>query len=62
MSERIEITIDAQGNSNIDATGFKGDGCKKATADVEKALGNPTGTKLKPEYNQPNQQGTTQNQ
>jgi hypothetical protein len=59
MNRTIEITIGATGEIQIDAVGFKGPDCEKATAFLEEALG-VVGQKVKkPEYHQ---QGTRTNQ
>jgi len=44
----VEITPD--GEVRIDALGFRGTACEKATAEIEKALGVPVTRKKKPEY------------
>ena len=59
MSRTIEIIIGTTGEIQIDAVGFKGPDCEKATQFLEEALG-VVGTKVKkPEYHQ---QGTRKNQ
>jgi hypothetical protein len=35
---KIVVTIDKFGQPNIDAQGYTGTACKKATAEIEKAL------------------------
>ena len=52
--KEIEVTIQADGSSNIDALGFQGKGCAEATAQIELVLGggspgNST-DKKKPEF------------
>lgn len=48
----IQVLVSPQGEVQIEATGFKGNACEQATADIEKALG-VTGKKIKkPEYYQ----------
>jgi hypothetical protein len=48
----IEVIISAAGGIQIDAVGFKGSDCEKATAYLEEALG-VVGQKVKkPEYQQ----------
>jgi len=48
----IEIIIEATGEIKIDAVGFKGPDCEKATKFLEEALG-VVGKKVKkPEYHQ----------
>lgn len=46
----IQVTISATGEVEIEALGFKGNACEKATAELEKALGTPGTRKKKPEY------------
>ena len=59
MNKTIEIIIGTSGEIQIDAVGFKGPDCEKATAFLEKALG-VVGRKVKkPEYHQ---HGTGTNQ
>ncbi len=52
MPEQVIITIGKGGETTVEAKGFKGKGCKAATEALEKAIGNTTGDKLKPEYHQ----------
>jgi hypothetical protein len=52
MNRTIEIIIGTTGEIQIDAVGFKGLDCEKATAFLEEALG-VVGKKIKkPEYHQ----------
>ena len=52
MNRTIEIIIGTTGEIQIDAVGFKGPDCEKATAFLEEALG-VVGKKVKkPEYHQ----------
>ena len=52
MNKTIEIIIAATGEIQIDAVGFKGPDCEKATQFLEQALG-VLGKKIKkPEYHQ----------
>ena len=59
MAERIaldiEVVVGKQGEIKIDAVGFKGADCEKATAFLEKALGTVKGKTKKPEYHQQTQ-------
>lgn len=48
--KQIIITVSATGELEIEAVGFKGNACEKATAALEKALGAPKSRKKKPEY------------
>ena len=47
----IEVIVDAAGHIQIDAVGFQGVDCEKATAFLEEALGKVADRKRKPEYN-----------
>jgi Protein of unknown function (DUF2997) len=59
MKKTIEIIIGIEGEIQIDAVGFKGPDCAKATQFLEEALG-VVGKKIKkPEYHQ---HGTRANQ
>jgi hypothetical protein len=52
MNRTIEIIIGTTGEIQIDAMGFKGPDCEKATAFLEEALG-VVGQKIKkPKYHQ----------
>jgi hypothetical protein len=52
MNRTIEIIIGTTGEIQIDAVGFKGPDCEKATKFLEQALG-AVGKKIKkPEYHQ----------
>ena len=46
----IEVIVMPDGSLKIDALGFKGADCEKATAFLEKALGQVKGKQKKPEY------------
>lgn len=46
----VEILISPAGQVIIDATGFRGPDCEKATAFLEKALGELAGKQRKPEF------------
>ncbi len=46
----IEVIVKPDGTLEIDAVGFKGADCEKATAFLERALGRNTGKVKKPEY------------
>jgi hypothetical protein len=50
MHRSIEIIIDAAGGISIDAVGFRGTDCQKATAFLEAALGAVKARQRKPEY------------
>ena len=49
---RVEIIIGTTGELQIDAVGFKGPDCEKATAFLEEALGVVGQKTKKPEYHQ----------
>ncbi len=57
-SKTIEIIISTTGEIQIDAVGFKGPDCEKATKFLEEALGMAGKKVKKPEYQQ---QSTTTN-
>ncbi len=52
----IEVTVSPRGDITIDAVGFKGADCEKATRFLEEALGIAGPKQKKPEYHQ---RGTT---
>lgn len=52
MQKTIEVIVSATGEVSIDAVGFKGADCEKATAYLEKALGVVGNKSKKPEYSQ----------
>jgi hypothetical protein len=52
----IEVTVSPIGDITIDAVGFKGADCEKATRFLEEALGIVGARQKKPEYHQ---RGTT---
>jgi hypothetical protein len=54
MSKSIEIVISPIGEVQIDAVGFKGADCEKATKFLEEALGIICQKQKKPEYHQRN--------
>lgn len=50
---KIEITIDTEGETTVEAIGYKGGKCMQATAPLTKALiGTPTTHMKKPDYYQ----------
>ena len=51
MSRTIEVIVDDGGNIQIDAVGFQGADCEKATAFLEESLGQVSDRQRKPEYN-----------
>jgi len=56
MKKTIEIIIGVAGEIKIDAIGFKGPDCEKATQFLEEALGLVGKKVKKPEYHQRAQQ------
>ena len=56
----IEIIVNADGSLVIDAVGFKGPACEKATRFLEEALGRIAGKQRKPAYNERNRTQTKQ--
>jgi hypothetical protein len=46
----IEVTIDRNGNTKVEAKGYEGGECVKATKSVEEALGKMKKRTLKPEH------------
>ena len=56
MKRTIEVTVSPTGEILIDAVGFKGADCEKATRFLEEALGIVGPKQKKPEYHQ---RGTT---
>ena len=54
MAQTIVIDISPAGSVKIDAQGFQGSGCAKATEQLEIVLGGGTAKKkTKPEFNMP---------
>ncbi len=50
MSRTIEVIVHPDGSLKIDAVGFAGGDCEKATRFLEEALGKQSGRQHKPEY------------
>ncbi len=50
MAKTIEVIVNPTGEVKIDALGFKGADCEKATAFLEKALGQTESKQKKPEF------------
>lgn len=59
-SKSIEVIVDATGQIKIDAVGFQGADCEKATAFLEDALGQVGSRQRKPEYLRRNRSVTKQ--
>lgn len=59
MTKQVIIDISPAGTVKIDAVGFKGRGCAKATEQIEVVLGGkPATKKKKPEFFAPAGEGT----
>ncbi len=60
MTKQVIIDISAAGSVQIDAIGFKGKGCAKATEQIEVVLGGKPAAKKKkkPEFFAPSGGGT----
>ena len=56
----VEIIINTSGQLTINAAGFSGTDCEKATAFLEQALGQLTAKQRKPEFYQRNQRTNQQ--
>lgn len=52
--KQIIVEVKETGEVRIEATGFTGSACEKATAEIERALGIPGKRNKKPEYYQGN--------
>jgi hypothetical protein len=50
INRTIDIIVSPQGDISINAIGFKGAGCEKATRAMEEALGAVSHRVKKPEY------------
>ena len=61
MSRTIEVVITPAGEVKIDAVGFKGADCEKATAFLEAALGIEQIRVRKPEFHQQVRKAVQQN-
>ena len=59
MKKTIEITIGPEGQFSVEAHGFRGTSCHKATKAFEEALGNIETSRHTSEFYQP---ATTKNQ
>jgi hypothetical protein len=51
----IEITVDAQGRTQVQTRGFSGAECREASKFLEQALGSPVNERLTEEYFQASQ-------
>ncbi len=50
MTKTIEVIVAPDGSIQIDAVGFQGTDCERATAFLEDALGSVADRQRKPEY------------
>ena len=50
MAKTIEVIVQPDGSLKIDAVGFQGADCEKATRFLEQALGTVAGKQKKPDY------------
>jgi len=48
--KEIEVTVNPDGSVSVEALGYSGPECEKATAFIEEALGEVQTRKRKPEY------------
>jgi hypothetical protein len=55
MKRSIEITVSPTGDASVEAIGFKGADCEKATRFIEEALGEVKTRQRTPEYHQTRQ-------
>ena len=60
MKTKIEVIIRPTGEITIDAIGFKGADCEKATRFLEEALGIVGNKQKKPQYSQHNRADSQQ--
>jgi hypothetical protein len=60
MHRTIEVIVAPSGEVTIEAVGFQGNACEKATEAIEKALGMTSSRTKKPEYFAMNTTGTRQ--
>ncbi|MBU6231559.1 DUF2997 domain-containing protein [Patescibacteria group bacterium] len=54
LSRSIVVSVSPDGEVKVEAVGFKGGSCEKATQAIEKALGTSGPRTKKPEYFQQN--------
>ena len=50
MPQTVAVLIDENGDIEVQTSGFAGPDCKKATADLERALGKTSKDVITPEY------------
>jgi hypothetical protein len=64
LQETIQIIVKPDGSAVIKAKGFVGDACRRATQNLERALGEATAEQLTPEFylaQETRQENKTQN-
>jgi hypothetical protein len=54
--KRIDITVDVNGGTSVEAFGFSGKDCSDATKIIEKAIGSVKEDRKKSEYYKPSTQ------
>jgi hypothetical protein len=54
--KRIDITVDAEGGTTVEAHGFSGKECSDATKIIEQAIGSVKEDRKKAEYYKPSTQ------
>ena len=52
MSQTIEVVVAPNGETRVETKGFTGASCRTASEFIERALGESTGERLKPEFYQ----------
>ena len=50
MNKRIDIVVDAKGQSKVETKGFAGNECVEASKFIEQALGQQTEMRTTPEF------------
>lgn len=60
MSRRIHVRVSDIGEIQVEAEGFKGNGCEAATKAIEDALGRPVSRSRKPDFWRQSQVGLNQ--
>ena len=52
MNQTIEVVVAPNGETRVETKGFSGASCRAASEFIERALGNSTSERLKPEFYQ----------
>lgn len=60
--QRIEVTITADGETQVEAIGCAGPGCSQLTAAIERSIGKTTSDQHKPDFAQQQSQAQSQQQ